>query len=358
MDKIVRIGVVGAGWPSWQHIKGFKKLKNVEVQALCDVNKEHLNKIADEYDIPERFTRFKDMLGEKAIDVVCVCTPNYLHVTQVILALKAGKHVLCEKPLSINATTAQKIEAHLKKSKKIFMMAHVYRFKEESQYLKRLIQRGELGSIYFAKTHVLRREGIPGWGGWFTTKSKSGGGALIDCGVHMLDLTWWLMGTPEPISAYGVAYAKFGPKGLRKQKFGVSKIKGKPIFDVDDFAAGLIRMANGSSLLIEASWALNIKEISTINCSWFGREGGVDYNPVKSPKELSLEIMKYPKDTPKITRPKFVESNMFDNQARQFIECIRKNKKPPVPLKHGIIVMKMLDAIYKSAKIGRSVPIK
>jgi len=358
MNKIIKIGLVGGGWPSWQHIKGFKKLKNVEVEALCDVNKEQLNKIADEYDIPKRFTRFKDMLGEKEIDAVSVCTPNYLHVPQAILALKAGKHVLCEKPLSVNATTAQKIKTHLKKTKKVFMMAHVYRFKEESQYLKRLITRGELGSIYFAKTHVLRREGIPGWGGWFTTKAKSGGGALVDIGVHMLDLTWWLMGQPKPVSAYGVTYAKFGPQGLRKQNFGVSKTKGKPIFDVDDFATGLIRMADGSSLLIEASWALNIKEIMTINCSWFGTKGGVDYNPVKSPKELPLEIMRYPKDTPMVTRPKFGENNMFDNQARQFINCIRNNKKPSVPLEHGITVMKMLDAIYKSAKIGRSVVIK
>ena len=358
MDRIIKIGLVGGGWPSWQHIKGFKKLKSVKVKALCDVNKEHLNKIADEYDIPGRFARYEDMLGEKEIDAVCVCTPNYLHVPQAILALKAGKHVLCEKPLSVNAATAQKIKPYLKKSKKVLMMAHVYRFKEESQYLKKFIQRGELGDIYFAKTHVLRREGIPGLGGWFTTKAKSGGGALIDVGVHMLDLTWWLMGSPKPISAYGVAYAKFGPKGLRASGFGVSKIKGKPIFDVDDFAAGLIRMANGSSFLIEASWALNLKEIGTINCSWFGEKGGVDYNPTKSPKELPVEIMKYPKDKPQITRPKFRENNPFDNQARHFIDCIRKNKKPPVPLEHGITVMKMLDAIYKSAKIGRSVVIK
>ena len=118
MNKIIRIGLIGGGWPSWQHIKGFKKLKDVKVEALCDVNKEHLNKIADEYDIPERFTRYEDMLGEKEIDAVCVCTPNYLHVPQAILALKAGKHVLCEKPLSVNAITAQKIKMHFKKSKK------------------------------------------------------------------------------------------------------------------------------------------------------------------------------------------------------------------------------------------------
>jgi predicted dehydrogenase len=358
MKKTIRIGLVGGGWPAWQHIKGFKKLKNVRVEALCDVNKEHLNKIANEYNIPKRFTKFEEILNEKEIDAVCVCTPNYLHVPQAILSLKAGKHVLCEKPLSVNAKEGQKIKPYLKKAGKVFMMAHVYRFKEESRYLKSLITKGELDSIYFARTHVLRREGIPGWGGWFTTKSKSGGGALIDCGVHMLDLTWWLMGTPNPVSAYGVTYAKFGPKGLRKQKFGVSKIKGKPIFDVDDCAIGLIRMANGSSLLIEVSWALNIKEIRDINCSWFGIKGGVDYNPIKSPKEFPVEIMKYPKNKSKIIRPKFGESNMFDNQAGYFIDCIRNNKKPSVPLEDGITVMKMLDAIYESAKIGRSVPIK
>ena len=352
----IGIGLVGGGWPSWQHIKGFKKLKNVEVLALCDINKEQLNKIADEYDIPERFTRYEDMLGEKEIDAVCVCTPNYLHVPQAILALKTGKHVLCEKPLSVNAKEAQKIKTHLKNSKKIFMMAHVYRFGEESQYLKSLITRGEIGSIYFARALVLRREGIPGYGGWFTTKAKAGGGALIDIGVHMLDLTWWLMGSPRPVSAFGLTYAKFGTRALRTSNWGVGKVKGKPIFDVDDFAVGLIRMADGSSLLVEASWALNIKETGIINCSWYGTEGGVDYSPMK--KESPVEIMKYPKDKPKFIRPKFGETNKFDTQTRHFIDCIRNNIKPPVPLEDGIFVMKMLDGIYKSAKIGRSVVIK
>lgn len=356
MNETIRIGVVGAGWPAWQHIKGFKKLEHVEVVALCDINEEQLNRIGDEYTIPKRFTRFEDVLGEKKIDAVSVCTPNYLHVPQAILALKAGKHVLCEKPLSVNAAEALKIKEYLKKSKKVFMIAHVYRFRDESKYLKALITKGEIGSVYFAKAQVLRREGIPGFGGWFTTKAKSGGGALIDCGVHMLDLVWWLMGSPKPVSAFGVSYAKFGTRALRTSGWGSSKITGKPVFDVEDFAMGLIRMADGSSLLVEASWALNIKEVMLLNCSWYGTEGGVDFNPFK--KEFPIEIIKYPKDRPYFIRPEFKENNAFYAQTRHFIDCIRNNKKPLVPLEDGITIMKMMDAVYQSSKINKSVEIK
>lgn len=355
MKGIIKIGIVGAGWPAWQHIKSFKNIDGVRVTALCDINEKQLDKIADEYDIPRRFVRLEDMLNEKQIDAVVICTPNYLHVPQAILALKAGKHVLCEKPLSINAAEARKIRVYLKRSKKIFMLAHVYRFREESQYLKDIINRGELGSIYFASAFVLRREGIPGYGGWFTTKAKAGGGALIDCGVHMLDLVWWLMGSPRPVCAFGITYAKFGPHRLRTQPWGVSQITGKPIFDVEDFAAGIIKMADGSSILIEAAWALNIKEPATvIDCRLYGTEGGVTYNPFS---HTAVDIIRYINNRPHFIQPEFSERNAFYTQAKHFIDCIRKNTSPLIQLEDGINIMKMMDAIYKSSKMNRSVDI-
>ncbi|OGS47401.1 MAG: hypothetical protein A2539_07550 [Elusimicrobia bacterium RIFOXYD2_FULL_34_15] len=349
MSKQVNIGVIGAGWPAWQHIKGYQKLENVKVLALCDINKEILSKTAKEYNIPKTFTKCEDMLKLKEIDAISVCTPNFLHVPQVIASLNAGKHVICEKPLSVSAEEACKIIGPLKKSKKKFMIAQVKRFANESKYLKKLINNNELGNIYYSKIKYLRRAGIPGIGSWFTTKKYSGGGSLIDCGVHVLDLTWWLMGCPKPVEIFGSTYAKFGPKGLRDSNWSVSKDRTK-IFDVEDLSTGIIKFENGASLFIETSWAMNIKEDSQVSCLLYGTDGGAELSPLK--------LLKYIDDCPNCIEPKIPENNIFDEEIKHFVDCIVNDKKPTVTLEHGIRIMKMMDGIYKSAKTGKSVTVK
>lgn len=346
MLEQINVGLVGAGWPAQQHIKGYQKLDGVKVLALCDINEELLNKIADEYNIPKRFTRYEDMVALDELHAISICTPNYLHVPQAIEALKSGKHVLCEKPLSINAKEAEKITEHLLKAEKVFMIAQVMRFSNEAQYLKRLIDKNELGKIYYGKAKYLRRSGIPGIGTWFTTKELSGGGCMIDCGVHVLDLIWWLMGCPEPVEAFGVTYAEFGPKGLRDWSGSISKTK---TFDVEDLAIGMIKFENGATLFLEVSWALNTKEEGS-GMSLFGTEGGAELP--------SLSIVKYIDGYPNIIKPEIPQNNTFEEETKHFIDCMRNNKKPIVPLEQGITVMKMMDGIYKSASLGKSVPIK
>ena len=349
MPRQINVGIIGAGWPAWQHIKGYQKLENVKVLALCDINKEILTKIAREYNVPKTFTKYEDMLKLKEIDAVSVCTPNFQHVPQVIDSLNAGKHVICEKPLSVNTEEANKIVEPLRKSKKKFMIAQVKRFANESRYLKKLINDNELGRIYYSKIKYLRRAGIPGIGSWFTTKKFSGGGALIDCGVHVLDQTWWLMGCPKPVEIFGSTYAEFGPKGLRDSNWSVSKNRTK-IFDVEDLAIGAIKFDNGATICIETSWAMNIKEDSQVSCSLYGTDGGAELSPLK--------LLKYVNDCPNWIEPKIPENNMFDEEIRHFVDCITEDKKPTVTLEHGITMMKIMDGIYKSAETGRSVTIR
>ncbi|MDD5687060.1 MAG: Gfo/Idh/MocA family oxidoreductase [Elusimicrobia bacterium] len=349
MSKQINVGLIGAGWPAWQHIKGYQKIEGVKVLALCDLNEELLDKIANEYNIPKKFTKLEEMLALDELDAVSVCTPNFLHVPQIIKVLESGKHVICEKPLSINAEEAEKIAGPLAKSKKIFMIAQVCRFGSEAQYLKKLIDKNELGKIYYAKVKLLRRHGIPGIGSWFTTKKCSGGGSLIDIGVHAIDLAWWEMGCPEPVEVFGATYDEFGSKGLRDSGFGQSKRKGTT-FDVEDLAVGLIKFKNGATLSLEISWALNISE-NTQNISVLcGTEGGAEFSPLK--------LIKYIEGSPSVIVPEIREDSKFDEQAKHFIDCIRNNKKPIVSLEQGITMLKMFDGLYKSAETNKSVAIK
>ncbi|MCX8052848.1 MAG: Gfo/Idh/MocA family oxidoreductase, partial [Armatimonadetes bacterium] len=212
---MIRVGIVGTGIGR-HHARGYQKCPDVEIRAFCDIDETRARRCAEEYGARDVYTDFREMMKDPEIDAVSVCTPNALHAPVTITAFEAGKHVICEKPLATNAADGRAMVEAGKKAGKIFMMAFNNRFRGDTQLLKKCIEAGELGEIYYAKTGWLRRKGIPGMGGWFTTKSMSGGGPLIDLGVHVLDLTLWLMGNPKPTYVLGSSYAKFGPEMAKK----------------------------------------------------------------------------------------------------------------------------------------------
>lgn len=176
MSKKLRAGVTGAGWPAWQHIKAYRGSSDVELVALCDSDVQKLNKTADQYCIPQRFTSFDEMLKNGKLDVVSICTPNFLHSVMSVNAMENGIHVLCEKPMAITVSDGLKMLDVSRRTAKTLMIAHQQRFTAEAQYLKKLVSDGGLGEIYHIRAIWVRRKGIPGLGGWFTQKEKSGGG--------------------------------------------------------------------------------------------------------------------------------------------------------------------------------------
>jgi len=209
MEK-VKVGIIGVGGiAQYAHIPCFQKLKDAEVVAVCDPNELKLKDVAEKFNIPQKFSDYRKLLDLKEIDAVVICTPNAFHREQAVAALQSDKHVLCEKPIALNGNEVGEILKVAEEKKKKFMGAFCHRFDNTSQILKKFIDRGEFGEIYYAKANYLRRRGIPGLGGWFTTKELSGGGPLIDCGVHILDTAIWLMGSPEPVEVVGSTYNKF-----------------------------------------------------------------------------------------------------------------------------------------------------
>ena len=345
--KTVNIGVIGAGGIATNaHLPAYKKCEAANVVAIADINETALEKARTEFDIPHGFTDYRELLAMEEIDAVSICTPNFMHKEPAIAAMRAGKHVLCEKPLAMNAEEGEEIVAVSKETGKQCMVGFVSRFGADAQTLKRFIDAGELGEIYYGRAQYLRRRGIPGWG-VFGQKDKQGGGGLIDLGVHALDLALWLMGYPKPVSVSGISVAKFGTRE------GVVGLMGQwdvNTFTVEDFGAGFIRFENGSVLLLESSFCLNMKPESFRQIELFGDQGGATIEPV------AIYAEKYGVLTD-LTPAHVPPTKGFELEIAAFVEAVANGTPVPIPAENGVVVSKIIDGIYKSSELGREVVI-
>lgn len=329
----LKVGVVGLGFAGRAHIDGYKNTENAELIAVCDVSEERARETAEKYGVPKYFSDYEKMLKLDELQAISVCLPNMMHEPVTVAALEAGKHVLCEKPLAANAEQAKKMVAASEKSGKILAMSLNFRYEGRSLTLKKMIEAGELGEVYYGKTSMLRSNAIPR--GWFHVKKLSGGGPLLDLAPHMLDVTWWLMGKPEPISASGVTYAKLGVAGKGMGTWGVGY--GEGAVDVEDLAIGLIRFKGGQSIFVDVSWALNGPPIQS--CFIFGTNAGASLYP-------DFAIYKEPvMETPQAEPSK--------DRIKEFVNNVLEGTEPLAPGKDGVVIMRMLDAIYKSAQSGK-----
>jgi predicted dehydrogenase len=358
----VRAGVIGAGIGKF-HIKGFQSAPGAECVALCDLNGALAKQVAGELGVPKVYTDYKQMLKAEGLNAVSVCVPNALHRPVVVDCLNAGVNVLCEKPLSVNAAEGQKMTDAAKANGKMLMMQFNNRYRPESQLLKSYIAAGELGDLYFARCGWIRRNGIPGWGGWFTTAKMAGGGPLIDLAVHMLDLTMWLMGNPEPVTCMAATYQKFGPKMECLGPWGTPNKKGK--YDVEDMAVGMIRFAGGQTILLEASWASRIKR-EWVYSTLCGTKAGASlervfgFDGVDDSSIDTLEVFTQEHGAP-VNRELIVEPDPAMGRIKaveHFCDCLLKGKEPVSPGTDGLRIMKILDAMYQSAKTGKAVNIR
>ena len=275
IDKI-RVGIIGCG-VGLAHARGYARLPHVEIVALADVNSERFQRITKEIPVADLYTNYEDLLARDDIDAVSIALPNYLHAPVTLAAFEAGKHVMIEKPLALTVAEGKSmVEAAARTGRKL-MICFNYRFRGDSQSIKRHADAGGLGDVYFVRAGWLRQTGIPGSGSWFSNKALSGGGPLIDLGVHVLDLALWLMGSPEPATVSGATYAKFGPRGHGSWG-GARFIVGEGGYTVEDMATGYVRFANGATLALEVSWASFTSHRDDYYVHLFGNEGGAELN--------------------------------------------------------------------------------
>ena len=348
---MIKVGVIGTGGISGVHLGGYSRNPNAEIYALCDINEKNLAKRAEEYKVSRTFTDYREMLALKELDAVSVCTWNSAHAECAIAALRAGKHVLCEKPMALNTAQAQEMEKAAKESGKLLMIGFVRRFGNDCAVLKDFIDSGSFGEIYYAKAQYLRRKGCPG--GWFGDKSRSGGGPLIDLGVHVIDLCRYLMGGPQPVSVYGATFSKLGDRRHIKDARGYSStvVSKDDIFDVEDMATALIRFDNGAVLSVEASFSLNTEK-DVGNIELFGTKAGCKLDP-----ELTIftDMNDYLANVKLAQSTALSFDGLFDNEINHFVECIETGKPCRNPAQDGVTLMKILDGIYESARTGHEV---
>ena len=353
MDKL-KVAVIGNGGISGVHLRGYSLNPDVEIYALCDINEERLNRRGDEYhvDPARRFTDVNEMLAAcPEVEAVSVCTWNAAHAQCAIAALNAGKHVLCEKPMAMTVEEAEAMQAAAEKNNRLLMIGFVRRFGNDCAIMKDFIDNGYFGDIYYAKATYLRRKGCPG--GWFGDKSRSGGGPLIDLGVHIIDLCRYLMGNPKPVSVYGATFNKLGNRSNIKSQVGyVSQTKeNEDIFNVEDLATAMIRFDNGSVLQIEASFSLNIEKDEGV-LQFFGTKAGAKLDP-----ELTIysEMDDYMTNVKLANSTALSFDGLFENEINHFVECVRTGKPCRNPAQDGVTLMKILTGIYKSAETGHEV---
>lgn len=350
MNKL-KVGIIGTGSISELHIAAYLKNNNVELYAFCDINEERLQFMAEKFDIKHTYTDMNEMLLLEELDAVSICTWNSAHAPCTIAALNAGKHVLCEKPMSTSEEEAKAMKEAAERNNKLLMIGFVRRYGNDCNILKEFIDTDYLGDIYYAKATYLRRKGNPG--GWFGDKSRSGGGPLIDLGVHVIDLVRYLLGNPKPISVYGATFHKLADrKNIRGKEFYQSASASEhDICDVEDLATAMIRFENGAVLSIEASFSLNIKNDEG-KIELFGTKGGAKLNPEL---EIYNELYDYLSNITLDAETALSFDGLFENEINHFVSCLTDGTPCISPAEDGIDIMRILDAIYESARTGHEV---
>ncbi len=335
--EALNIGVIGLR-KGMQHVQNFNASPDANTIAVCDSNAEKLKQVSSEYPDALACTDYKEMLGMADLDAVAVALPNHLHAPVTIDFLRAGKHVLCEKPMAMNAVEAESMKTEAEKNGLTLMLHFNMRFMSIGATLKPLVDRGRFGNIYHVNTTYTRRNGYPHPGSWFGKKEESGGGPLIDLGVHRLDLGLWLMGYPRPVSVSGANYACLAEKKLA----GVD-------FDCEDFSAAFIRFENGASLYLASSWDAHQETAAEVTMKMYGTDAAAFEHNMNLTVCSSIGGEEEP-DIEHLT-PKESE----ETPQQHFINSIHNRTTPGPSAEHGVIIMRIIDAIYESARTGREV---
>ncbi len=348
MTKL-KVGIVGVGGIARTHIPGWQVSPDAELVAGSDLGEDILQYFGEENGVEKLYTDPEALFNDSDIDIIDICTPNMYHAPLAIAALEAGKHVICEKPLAPRPVDIERMIEARDKSGKTLMTAQHFRFQGVSKAMKAELETGVLGDIYHARSWMLRRAGAP-TGDGFILKEHSGGGPCIDIGVHILDLTLWFMGNPEPVAVSGSARAE-----LAHQKGAFSQMGGQSIpdrFDVEDFATAYVRFDNGATLIIEVSWLLHHDVQGEDMQMWLYGTGGGAHWPKCEVYESNYQTRQHYNRELKLI-PDGLEAHA--QECVEFAAAVANSLPSPVPAEESLQVLKILDGIYRSQERGGEV---
>jgi predicted dehydrogenase len=341
-----KVALIGAGWAARNaHLPGFRAA-GVPVAAICDLNPGPAQALARQYGIANVYSDYKEMIEREKPTSVHVLLPNVAHREPVLFALAAGANVLCEKPLATSVAEAQEMFDAAQAARRTLMAAQSWRFEPASRAIKRLVDAGELGEIYYAEATAMRRMGIPMWG-MFHYKEHSHGGALLDIGVHMLDLAIWLMGNPRPLRVSSMVTAKFGKRpefaNMLRNAWDPER------FDVDDFSSSLVHFDSGAALVLRVSWAAHIAEQQLFDVRLLGTEGGATVTPPM--------LFKTAGGIPVDGKLQIGAGSGYEREIAHWLKVLSGQAEPIVKPEETLNVQRILEAAYRSAEEGREITI-
>ena len=354
-NDIVRVGIIGCGGiANGKHMPALSKLKNVKMVAFCYIIEKKALAAREKFGTPDCavYTDYKKLLEDKSIDVVHVLTPNRSHSFITVDALEAGKHVMCEKPMAINSAEAQKMLDAAKRTGKKLTIGYQSRHRTDSLFLKGEVEAGTFGDIYYAKATAIRRRAVPTWG-VFLNEYEQGGGPLIDIGTHALDLTLWTLDNYKPKYCVGTTYHALNDQTDQGNAWGPWD---PAKFTVEDSAFGFIVMENGATINLEASWALNTLDVREAVTSFCGTKAGADMVDGVRINGVRQNLQYVMKPDMNAKGAAFFDGvkgeSPADREARLWIDAVVNDKAPFVLPEQAIVVTRILEGIYNSAKTG------
>jgi predicted dehydrogenase len=331
--KPLRIGLVGVGAAAQiSHIPTLMRTEGLELVALCDRDPEKAQRVAQKFQIPIASSRLDDLLEDDTLDAIDICTPNFLHAPMATAALEAGKHVLCERPLARSADEASQMVKVARKADRVLMCAVQHRFRPDAQLLRKVVEKGDLGEIFFAKAGWLRQRTEWDSDEWRRQKRESGGGVVLDLGFQMLDLALWVLGSPKVQSVTASVHR------LRKG-------------EVEDSATAFLRLQGGATLTLELTWGLLMeKDFAYVNL--FGATGAALLNPFRIHKGMHGTLVNV---TPTMDTSRNQYKQSIEAQIVHFAEALRRGTKPMGSAEEILTIMELMDAMYRSADQGKEV---
>ncbi|GMA63151.1 Gfo/Idh/MocA family oxidoreductase [Alicyclobacillus fastidiosus] len=348
----IKVGVIGVGSiAEIAHLPNYQKNENVSLAAVMDFNEQRARQVANRFGVPAVYTDVDQMFANEQLDAVSICTPNTTHVPLALTAIQHGVDVLLEKPLSTDYIEAQMLVGEVEKAGRICMIGMPHRFRNEARALKHLVDSDALGDVYYVKAKILRRRGTPT--GWFTDSSKSGGGSLMDIGVHVLDLAWWMTGMQQPERVSGQlvqGIGKYGTMMTGRWRSADAANQDNSVFDVEDFATAYIRFAGGMVLSLEVSWALNGQQDEAVKVDVYGTKGGLSIDP----------LCFYGEQNRLFTEGKIdiVPNDFYADEINHFVDCVKNRETPLIPALQGAQVVQILSAINRSSEMRQEIDVR
>jgi len=337
--RLAKVGIIGAGWPGSAHARGYQAAGGYELYAVADLIPARREELVKQFAIEKQYASAEELIEDKFIDVVSLCVPNHLHAPLAVAALRAGKHVVCETPPAMSAGEVRRMGHAAEKSGKTLLFALQRRFGGCEQAARQAVAKGLLGQVYHVRAAWMRTRGVPSGTGWYTHREQSGGGAMADLGMQMLDIAWDLLGNPVPQTVFAAGHNSLCPR-----------IDGK--FEVEEAGTSLIRFEGGKCLELSAAWAINQPpQQHGAVCRACGTQGALevytqdgavlyrDFDQIGKCKAIALK------------GPKMIHHGAM---MRHLKECMLGKGKPQTGAERAAILMEMMQAIYKSMETGKS----